>query len=101
MSVTSGSVTNVSGMKEIVRLRYIRIQKDALSSASDKQFTSFMISKLPKIIGKRDDANLHLHNLVYVQEFCSRCVDEESEGDFVLCGRRIHSFWQDTVGDVF
>ena len=42
-------------------------------------------------------AKLHVPNLVCVQQFCSRCEDVE---ECLRCGKRKHSFWQETVWDL-
>jgi hypothetical protein len=47
-----------------------------------------------------EKATVHVPNLVCVQQFCSQCEStEDVEKDCSRCGRRIHSFWQDPVGD--
>jgi len=41
---------------------------------------------------------LHVPNLVCLQQFCSRCEDEEDiERNCVRCGKRKHSFLEDLV----
>jgi len=48
-----------------------------------------------------DSATLHVSNLVYLQQFCSRCeIQADIDTDFERCGRRRHSFWEDPVGDL-
>jgi len=48
-----------------------------------------------------ESATLHVHNLVCLQQYCSRCemlpdIDEDCE----RCGRRQHAFWVDPNGDL-
>jgi len=48
-----------------------------------------------------DAATLHIPNFVCLQQFCSRCEDEEDvERDFVQCDVRNHKFWDDPVGSM-
>jgi hypothetical protein len=44
---------------------------------------------------------VHEPNLVCVQQFCSRCeIVAEIQLECEQCGKRIHSFWEDPVGDL-
>jgi hypothetical protein len=48
-----------------------------------------------------EKANVHVPNLVCVQQFCSQCEDKaDIEEDCIQCSIRKHSFWQDPVGDL-
>ena len=45
-----------------------------------------------------ETAKVHVPNLVYIQQFCSRCVGvDDSAQDCERCGIRKHSFWEDPV----
>jgi len=45
--------------------------------------------------------NVHEPNLVRLQHFCSKCENvSDIEQDCSQCGKRIHSFWDDPVGDM-
>jgi len=42
---------------------------------------------------RSDKSNVHVQNLVCLQQFCSKCEDiSDIEQDCILCGKRIHSF---------
>ena len=48
-----------------------------------------------------ESATLHVPNLVCVQQFCSQCdTSADIDVDCERCGKRIHSFWDDHVGDL-
>jgi hypothetical protein len=48
-----------------------------------------------------ETATVHAPNLVCLQHFCSKCESIEDIEQYCLqCGRRKHSFWQDSVGDL-
>ena len=48
-----------------------------------------------------DSATLHVSNLVCLQKFCKRCeMQADIDTDCERCGPRIHSFWEDPVGDL-
>jgi len=45
--------------------------------------------------------NEQVPNLVCLQQFCSKCENVwEIEQDCIQCVQRIHSFWEDPVGDM-
>jgi len=45
--------------------------------------------------------NKHVPNLVCLQQFCSKCENiSDIQQDCILCCKRIHSFWEDPVGDM-
>ena len=44
-----------------------------------------------------DEEKLNVPILLCVQQFSSRCEDEEDE-DCVRCGKRKNDFWEDTMG---
>ena len=47
-----------------------------------------------------DKKNVHVPNLVCLQQFCSKCENiSDMELDCVQCGKRKHSFWDDPEGD--
>jgi len=77
----------------------MRLLKDALPPAGDKVLYVFYDFETTQNTRYTDAAKLHLSILVCVQQFCSRCEDEEYGVDFVRCGRSKHSFWQDPVGE--
>ena len=48
-----------------------------------------------------DRANEHLANLVYLQQFCSKCeIISDIEQVCIQCWKLIHSFWDEPVGNV-
>jgi hypothetical protein len=48
-----------------------------------------------------EKATVHVPNLVCLQQFCLKCESINIvEQDCSQCGRRIHSFWQDSVWDL-
>jgi hypothetical protein len=48
-----------------------------------------------------DTATRHVPNLVCVQHFCSKCETVDDVEDYCKrCGKRKHSSWDDTVGDL-
>ena len=48
-----------------------------------------------------DSATLHVPNLVCLKQFCSQCaMQADIDMDCELCGRRRHSLWEDSVGDL-
>jgi len=73
----------------------MRILKDALPPAGDKVLYVFYDFVTSQNTEYADEAKLHVPNLVYVQQFCSRCEDPEDAYDCVRCGTRSLSFWQD------
>ena len=44
-----------------------------------------------------DKTNVHVPNLVCLQQFCSK---SDKERDCVECSKGKHSSWEDTVGDM-
>jgi len=78
----------------------MRPLKDARPPAGNKVLYIFYDFQTTQNTRYVDVAKLHLPNLVCVQQFCSRCENEEDGADFVRCGRRKHSFWQDPVGEL-
>jgi hypothetical protein len=51
---------------------------------------------------KRSDRTIkHVPNLVCLQQFCSKWENiSDIEQDYIQCGKRIHSFWDDPEGDM-
>lgn len=48
-----------------------------------------------------DKAKVHVHNLVCIEQFCSKCENmDEIDKQYVQCGKRKHSFWDDPLGDM-
>ena len=46
-------------------------------------------------------SNHHVPNLVCLQQFCSKREKlSDIRQDCIQCGKRIHSFWNDPVGDM-
>jgi len=72
--------------------------KDALPPASDNVLYVFYDFETTQNTEYTAEAKLHIPNLVCEQQFCAWC-DYVGEGDCVRCGKRKHSFWQDTVGE--
>jgi len=59
-----------------------------MPSAGDKVQYVFYDFETTQNTEYTDAAKLHVPNLVYVQQFCSRCKGEEGGIDCVLRGRR-------------
>ena len=78
----------------------MRPVKDTLSSTGDKVLYVFYDFETTQNTEYTDAVMLHVPNLNCVQQFCSRCEDEEDAVDCVRCGRRKHSFWKVHVGDL-
>jgi len=78
----------------------MRPLKDALPPGSEKVVYVFYDFESNQNTRYTDEAKLHVPNLVCVQQFCSRCEDEEDVRDCVRCGWRKHSFWDDPVGEL-
>ena len=78
----------------------MRLLKDALPSAGDKVLYVFYDFETSQNTEHLDEAKLQLHNLVCVQQFCSRCEDAENACGCVRCGTKRLSFWQDPVGEL-
>jgi hypothetical protein len=50
---------------------------------------------------RSDKTNVHVPNLVCLHQFCSKCNNiSDIEQDCIQCGKRKHSFWDDSVGDM-
>jgi len=48
-----------------------------------------------------ETATLHIPNLPFLQQYCSKCEDvEDIERECVQCGVRKHSFWDDPFGSM-
>ena len=70
----------------------MRLLKDALPPAGDKVLYVFYDFETTQNTRYTDAAKLHVPNLVYEKQFCSRCEDEEDGVDCVRYGRRKDSF---------
>jgi len=81
-------------------LCYMRPLKDALPDASDKVPYVFYDYETTQNTKYSDKATLHVPDLVCVQHFCSQSEDAEDCEEYVRCGQRKHSFWDDPVGDM-
>ena len=50
---------------------------------------------------RSDTSNEHVPNLVNLQKFYFQCENLwDIEQDFIQCDKRMHSFWDDPVGDM-
>ena len=50
---------------------------------------------------RSDRKNEHVPNIVYLQQFCSKCENiSDIEQHCIQCGDLIHSYWDDPVGDM-
>jgi len=50
---------------------------------------------------RSDTTNEHVPNLVCLQQFCSKCENiSEIRQECIQCGKRVHSFLDDPVGDM-
>ena len=70
------------------------------AAAGDKVLYAFYYFETNQNTRYTNAAKLHIPNLVCVQKFCSRFEDEEDGVDCVRCGRWMHSFWQNSIGDL-
>jgi len=61
----------------------MRYLKDALPSAGDKVLYGLYDFEKSQYTEYADESNLHVPNLVCVQQFCSRCEDAEVACDCV------------------
>jgi len=68
-------------------LCYMRLLKDVLPSGGEKVLCLFYDIETTQNTRHTDEAQLHVTNLVSLQQYCSRCEDEENVGDCVRCGR--------------
>jgi len=91
---------NCKEKRDACHLCYMRPLKDALPDASDKVVYVFYDFESTQNIQYSDKATIHVPHLVCVQRFCSQCEDAEDCGECVRCGQRVHSFWDDPVGDL-
>jgi len=74
--------------------------KNELSRCDDVQFVfcGFETTQDTKF---SDKATEHLPILVYLQQFCTACeTQDDMHMDCARCGRRLHSFFEDPVGDL-
>ena len=78
----------------------MRPLKDDLPDACDKVLYVFYDFETTQNTSYSDKATIHIPNLVFVQQFCSCCKGAESCGDCLRCGKRKHSFWDDTLGEL-
>ena len=78
----------------------MRYLKDALPSAGDKVLYGLYDFETSQYTDYADESNLHVPNLVCVQQFCSRCEDAEDACDCVRCGTRRLLFCHDHLGEL-
>jgi len=91
---------NCKQNRAVGHLCYIKMLKDLLRDASDKVLYVFYDIETTQNTKYSDKATLHVPDLVCVQQFCSQCEDAEYCGEFVRCGQRKHSLWDDPLGDM-
>jgi len=83
--------------KEVGHLCYMRPLRNALP-ASDGVFFIFYDFETTKHTRYSEKATVHVPNLVFVQQFCSKCENvEDIEQHCVWYGKIKHSFWKDPV----
>jgi len=91
---------NCNQNMEINHLCYMQPLKNALPGADDVLFVfyDFEITQDTKI---SEMTKLHVPILVCLQQFCTACeMQVDYEQDCARCGRRQHSFFEDSVGDL-
>ena len=91
---------NCSQNREVGNLCYMSPLKNVLP-ADDKVLYVFHNFETTQNARYSDRDTLHVPNLVWMRQFCSRCEDmEDIARDCIQCGKRSHSFWEDPFGDV-
>jgi hypothetical protein len=86
--------------KETEYLCYIQPLKNVLPS-SDKVLYVFYDFETMKNTRYTDTATVHVLNLLFIQQICSRCESSEDvQQDFGQSGKTKNSFWADPVGDM-
>jgi len=91
---------NCKQNRDVGHLCYTKPLKDVLPDASDKVLYVFYDFETTQNTKYSNKATLHVPDLVYVHQFCSRCEDAEDCGECVRCGQRKHSFWDDPLRDM-
>jgi len=88
---------NCNVNKEADHLCYLRPLKNVLP-AGDRVLYFFYDFETTQNTGYADVANLHVPNVVYVQQFCSRCEEAgDIKRDCVQSSVSRHSLWDDPV----
>jgi hypothetical protein len=91
---------NCNQKKEVNHFCYMQPLKNELPRSDDVLFVfyNFQTSQDTKC---SDNANEHVPILVCLQQFCTACeMQEDIDNDCERCGKRRHSFYEDTVGDL-
>ena len=78
----------------------MRPMKDVLSANSDKVLYVFYVFQTTQNKRYSNTAIAHVPKLVCVKLLCVRCKEVKVDIDCERCGKRWHSFWEDTVGDM-
>ena len=83
--------------REIEQGCYMQPLKNVLPP-SDRVLYAFCDFETTQNTRYSDTANVHVPNVVCIQQFCSRCESVDDVGkDCEQCGKRKHSFWEDPV----
>jgi len=91
---------NCNKNMEINHLCYMQPLTNEVPSADNVLFVfyDFETSQDTKI---SETAKLHVPILVCLQQFCTACeMQDDYEQDCARCGKRQHSFFEDSVGDL-
>jgi hypothetical protein len=68
-------------------------------TSSDKVLYVFDDFETTQNTGMTESAAVHVPNLVCAQQFCTLCEEEPCiDQDCERCGKRKHTFWEDSVG---
>jgi len=83
-------------------LCYIRPLKDVVQANGDNLLYMFYDFETTQNKTYSDTSKEYVPNIVCVKQFCVRCEEIDERGiNCDRCGRRRHSFWNDSVGDLF
>ena len=99
-NVSNGIVTTCKQNREVGHLCNLKPLKDVLPANADKVLYVYYDLEYTQNKRYSDTAKAHVPKLVCFQHFCARCEDVESNIDCARCGRRMHYFLEDTVGEL-
>jgi hypothetical protein len=100
MTVESATVKTFKQNRATGHLCFMIPLKDVLPAKANNVLYVFYDFETKQNRTYSDTAKEHVPNIVCVQQFCARCEEiEDCSIDCGRCGRRMHSFWNDPVGD--
>ena len=86
--------------REVGHLFYMKPLKVVLPANTDKVVYVLYYFETTQNTRCSSKANVHVTNLVCVQQYCSIGEDVEYDVDCLRCGKRRYLFWNDPVGDL-